>query len=124
MALSSPANTYRFWITGTFASNAVTVNFIPGSYSFVPTGYNPASVTGSVSNNAGSTSGVLTVTFPDAPTGLAIDPGSIIRNVATLFSSLTVTGVSGETIALTKRRPRPRSGPRAPSTSRSRCRAR
>ncbi len=81
------ANTYRFWITGTFASDSVTVTIIPGSYSFTATGYTPASATGTVSPN-----GVLTLTLPTPPAGLAIDPNSVLRNYAALFSSLTLTG--------------------------------
>ena len=89
-------NTYRFWITGTFSSNDVTVNFIPGSYSFIPNNYAPASV----STATVSTNGVLTVTFPGppaSPSGLALDPNSIIRKAASLFSSVSLTG---ETITL------------------------
>ncbi len=38
--INSATNTYMFWLNGAFATTGiVTINFIPGSYSFEPSGY-------------------------------------------------------------------------------------
>ncbi len=102
------SNRYRFFITGTFSSNDVTVNFIPGSYSFVPSGYTPAAVStatvSTASTASSSTTGVLTITFPGppaSPSGLAIDPNSIIRNAQNAITDpISLVTVSGETVTL------------------------
>ncbi len=99
VAVPSMANTYSFWIDGTFAtptggsqSDWVNINFIPGSYSFLPpsdTSYSPAPV----SRAALSTSGVLTVTLPSPP-------GTFVGNSTDTLTFTPATSTSAATITL------------------------
>ncbi|HLQ76232.1 MAG TPA: hypothetical protein VK210_02700, partial [Terriglobia bacterium] len=66
---------FRYWVNGRFADGDIHVEFIPGSWSFVPSSGVPQAPT--VSTITLNDPSFISVAFDNVPTGFQLDPASI-----------------------------------------------